>query len=1008
MRYIASCVFAFIATICSFAQTVQLGIVKEYNEKAQKTPLSGVALNVRSAGSTVSDNKGSFSLRFLTLKPGERINVRRIEKLGYEVFNKEAIEQWNLSPKNPFIIVMCRSDKFKRIRDNYERVSSESYARQLKKEEAELKKLRAAGKLKDAEYQKQIFELRENYEKQLDNLENYIDKFSRVDLSEISETEQQIIELVQQGKIDEAIAKYENLNLIDKYKKESENILEISNTIDRLADLKLEKNQSRDSLLAKIERHIDVLTLAGGQASLKKAANMYTEVADIDTTNITWQIKTSMFLAKSLSDYKGALVYALRALNQSANVNGKNDQITGTAYSNCGTIMYLLGKYDSAQDYTERALHIQENLESQNFDDISTLYYNWGNIYSQQGNYEKALDKYNQSIKILSDNNIVDSIHISFTYNSIGTVYEELGNHEEAFKYVKKALDIRLKHCPEDKRLIASSFDNLGFMYRKLGQYNSALQYSLRALEMAIELYGPEHIEVAKSYESIASIYGELGDFEKAMDYYNKAMDIEQKIYEIHPNIAELYNNMAVIYNSTGYHDKALELYQKALDIHIIVLGEHHKSVANSYNNIGYTYSEMGDRVKALEYYFKALDIYISIFGDDNPNIGDLTNNIGTCYYHLGDTEKALQYMERTLNNRISAYGNDHPYTALALNNIANIYDTLGEYDKAIEYYTRALGIYKSVYGEQHFSVALVYDNLSTSYYKLKDFASAINMGIIALNIRKAVYGDSHKDVAISCNNLGNYYWRAKDYENALECFSNARKIWQTLYGEDDSKAIDMTIMLGYVYKKMGKFDSTFDSFFDALERKERLLGKNHPDVAKLNFDIADAYYDTNDFRNAIVKIKETTRNIKSIDDKLYSYAMQMLYMSYTNLLKDDSSIAEEFEDFMTDKIFVGRVNNEDTPAGKYGLKGEYFIVEFDDWDCNSSICLFDKITELQGMPKNLSIVEDGKIRSYHFDNLIGMQFSIKTIDVKTKQSIVSKYMEWKRGLPKQNSEITM
>ena len=66
------------------AQAVQDGIIKEYNEKNAKTPLSGVELNVRSAGSTVSDTDGEFSLRFLTLKPGEKVNVRRIEKLGYE------------------------------------------------------------------------------------------------------------------------------------------------------------------------------------------------------------------------------------------------------------------------------------------------------------------------------------------------------------------------------------------------------------------------------------------------------------------------------------------------------------------------------------------------------------------------------------------------------------------------------------------------------------------------------------------------------------------------------------------------------------------------------------------------------------------------------------------------------------------------------------------------------------------------------------------------------------
>lgn len=87
MRSIICCIFVFVATVCASAQTVQPGLVKEYNEKAEKTPLAGVELNVRSAYSTVSDKNGAFSLNFLTMKPEEKINVRRIEKLGYEVFD---------------------------------------------------------------------------------------------------------------------------------------------------------------------------------------------------------------------------------------------------------------------------------------------------------------------------------------------------------------------------------------------------------------------------------------------------------------------------------------------------------------------------------------------------------------------------------------------------------------------------------------------------------------------------------------------------------------------------------------------------------------------------------------------------------------------------------------------------------------------------------------------------------------------------------------------------------
>lgn len=272
----------FYAVSTALGQTTQNGIIQEYNEKAKKTPLSGVELNIRSANNAVSDKNGQFSLRFLTLKPGEKVNVRRIEKLGYEIFNKEAVEQWNINPDRPFVIVMCRSDRFKKIRDNYEKVSSESYARQLAKEEKALAALKAEGKIKEAEYQQQLFELKENYEKQLDNLENYVDRFSRIDLSELSSVEQEIIELVQQGRIDEAIAMYERQNYVDKYTREVSQIKEVSSAIDQLSDLKKAKEQSRDSLFSAIKRQIETLKLAGGKGNFDNIGSILKEIAVAD------------------------------------------------------------------------------------------------------------------------------------------------------------------------------------------------------------------------------------------------------------------------------------------------------------------------------------------------------------------------------------------------------------------------------------------------------------------------------------------------------------------------------------------------------------------------------------------------------------------------------------------------------------------------------------------------------------------------------------------------------
>ena len=80
-------------SLTTLAQATQPCIVKQYNQKQQKTPLPGVQVEVRDAGSAASGADGTLTLKFATLKPGDRVTLRRVTKNGYEIFNKTAVDQ---------------------------------------------------------------------------------------------------------------------------------------------------------------------------------------------------------------------------------------------------------------------------------------------------------------------------------------------------------------------------------------------------------------------------------------------------------------------------------------------------------------------------------------------------------------------------------------------------------------------------------------------------------------------------------------------------------------------------------------------------------------------------------------------------------------------------------------------------------------------------------------------------------------------------------------------------
>lgn len=571
------------------AQTKQHGVVKEYNEKEEKTPLSEVELLVSKAPSTISDKDGNFTLEFLTLKPGEHVSVNNIEKQGYEIFNKEAIEQWNINPKDPFVVIMCRSDKLKAIRDLYESKASENYRNQYNEEIDKLKKLKLEGKIKEEEYQKSLQEIKNTYVKQLDNLDNYIDRFVRIDISELSITEQEFFDMIQNGDIDLAIKGYEDLKISEKLKKEFDDRNETRKAIARLMELEKSKTESIDSLMVMGERHINSLMMQGGRDNNKKVLSIYREVASLDSTNVDWMLSAGKFAIDYIGDYSVASDFLKAALDNALVQYGEYDPMVAKIYNEFGNLYRNRKEYDGALDYYGKALNIREKIFGSDHPEVAISYRNIGVINNYQGEYGIAWNFFKMALDILRKNPMSNELYIQAVYESMGNVNFFLKNYEKALEYHTIVLK---------------------------GRQNER---------------GLNHPEIAESYSNIAADYKGLEEFDKAMEYYNQALDIWENTYgDVHPDEANAYYNIGEIHYLRRDYQKALEYFNKSLDIWETTYGPDDMYVASSYNNIGQVYDSLKEFEKALDYYQKALKIYIIKPSEHNEIIEKLKNHIAS------------------------------------------------------------------------------------------------------------------------------------------------------------------------------------------------------------------------------------------------------------------------------------------------------------------------------------------------------------------------------------------
>ena len=525
-----------VMSLVASAQTTLNGVTEEYNGRAKHTPLGMVELRVRDASSAVSNEKGHFTLTFNTSKPGDKVVVRNIDrdifKAGYEVFNKDALEQWYLSnSKDVFTIVLCKSSVFRELKDKWNKVSSESYARQYSKDQLEYKRQLDEGKMQIEEYQRKMLELEDKYYEQLGNLDNYIDRFARIDLSILSEKDSLLVAMLEQGKIDEVIKIYEEQKNVEKYlnaKSENHELEEANKKIEK----RMEENRKLMAMAKeKIKQQVQAYYMVGGSESIMKIDSIYRELATRDSLDFDAAYAYAVFLndqkrnSQAIAWGKRALTYPaltkidrikLYDLLSMANIHGDSPQeglryaqmtidslsrYIGTdslmyvewclsAMQHAATALNMTGQNDKAEAMYERIISlcekiIQKSGEYNGYNAIMDLniktkmnfisflaYYN--------SKYEKALsltDNFLQDAERYSKMYDVEILQLNFAtaQRTVGDLYARLGMLEKSDSILKLSVANFRKLYDKNKEKYASDLSG-GMLNLGITQYY-ALKY---------------------------------------------------------------------------------------------------------------------------------------------------------------------------------------------------------------------------------------------------------------------------------------------------------------------------------------------------------------------------------------------------------------------------------------------------------------------------------------------------------------------------------------------------
>lgn len=566
-----------------YAQTNQSVSVKEYNGKNKKSPLGQVSVSVTNAGAAMTDANGSATLRFRTLKAGDKVDVRRIEKAGYEVFNKDALDQWTISATNTFNIVLCRSDRFKAMRDDYMRLSSASYERQFKKDQAKLEAERQAGKLKEEEFQQQMQDLQDEYDEQLENLENYVEQFSRIDLSEISSQEQKIIALVQEGKMDEAVALYEKHDFLGRYEKETKEIEKIDAATKRLQEVEERKRKERAEVQAAISRQVATYRLAGGRENFAKIKALLKGLADADLTNMDavcqyaeYALKQNLFdecerYSQICLDNKDASTTIRHICLEMQSICYQNERKYEQAETSMLGIVSLFKQgYEQSPDAYTLA-YARSLLNLTNFYSASSQYDNMDAYITIAINlYEKLINDPEQDEPLWSElAELYSNKSILMLIAEDAEGAEQLAN--KAYQLVQKNYDIK----DDDQCLLLEQVLNgVGQVYYLQEKWTEQGPFVTQSVELQETLYNrnPERYTASLmgAYNNMSEYCMHIGQLDKAESYFLKADQLLSQLYAQNGDMHAidrfcLYEAAAHIYEAKGDADKARHYATEAL-----------------------------------------------------------------------------------------------------------------------------------------------------------------------------------------------------------------------------------------------------------------------------------------------------------------------------------------------------------------------------------------------------------------------------------------------------------
>ena len=216
------------------------------------------------------------------------------------------------------------------------------------------------------------------------------------------------------------------------------------------------------------------------------------------------------------------------ALTISKQQLGDNHPDTATSLNNLAALYESQGRYSEAEPLYKQALAIRKQQLGENHPDTAGSLNNLAGLYESQGRHSEAEPLHKEALNIrrkqLGDNHP----STANSFNNLAGIYQFQGKYSEAEPLYKQALAIKKQQLGDNHPDTALSLNNLAALYQSQGRYSEAEPLYKQALAISKQRLGDNHPDTATSLNNLAVFYQSQDDIPQAINYLSQGLAVEE------------------------------------------------------------------------------------------------------------------------------------------------------------------------------------------------------------------------------------------------------------------------------------------------------------------------------------------------------------------------------------------------------------------------------------------------------------------------------------------------